>query len=200
MVNTYRKKVDEALQRHRFLSREKKGLDKQLIKGQTLSDELEKASAVMRQAAKLSQEHLAVNLSGIVTKAIQAVINKPYEFKVEFVERRGVTECDLYVTKHGFPFNILGGTGGGLADTCSFALKVAYLLLSDVDNILIIDEIARHINSADQRVAFANVVKTLCEEFNIQLITNTTVDEILAIADRTFLVTQTDEVSHVREI
>lgn len=200
MVNIYRKKIDESVQNYSFLLREENNLTSQIEKSETLRDELDKASAVLRKAAALSQEHLAVHLSGIVTKAINAVVDKPYEFEVKFVERRGVTECDLFVTKGGFEFDILDSTGGGLADTCSFALKVAYLLLSDVDNVLIIDEIARHINSPQQRTAFANVVRTLCDEFDIQLITNTTIEEILAIADRTFLVTQTNEVSHVREI
>ena len=144
-----------------------------------------KVLEIMQASAKLSQDHLAAHLSEIVTQAIQVVIQKPYEFVCEFVERRGSTEADLYLMKDGHRFGILGGTGGGLADVCSFALKVAYLLLSNVDRVLIIDEVARHINSPKQREAFAEVLSRLSKEFGIQLIINSTVPELLAIADNT---------------
>jgi len=101
----------------------------------------EKAHLIMQKAAKISQEHLAAHLSGIVTQAVQAVIQKPYEFVCEFVERRGATEADLYLIKDGQQYDILEGTGGGLADVISFSLKLAYLLLSNVDRVLIIDEV-----------------------------------------------------------
>lgn len=143
----------------------------------------ERARAIMQQAAVLSQEHLASHLSGIVTQAIQAVIQKPYEFVCEFVERRGATEADMYLMKNGERYEILDSTGGGLADVCSFSLKVAYLLLSNMDNVLIIDEVSRHINSAEQRERFAEVLRKLSDEFKIQLIINTTFPQILAVAD-----------------
>lgn len=143
----------------------------------------DKALGIMQAAAKLSQDHLAAHLSGIVTQAIQVVIQKPYTFVCEFVERRGSTEADLYLMKDGHRFGILGGTGGGLADVCSATLKVAYLLLSNTDRVLIIDEIARHINSAKQREAFAGVIAGLSKEFGIQMILNSTVTELLAVAD-----------------
>lgn len=151
----------------------------------SLIEKSAKALEIMQASAKLSQDHLAAHLSEIVTQAIQAVIQKNYEFVCEFVERRGSTEADLYLIRDGHRFGILGGTGGGLSDVCSFALKVAYLLLSNVDRVLIIDEMCRHINSPKQREAFAEVVVRLSKEFDIQLIINSTIPELLAVADNT---------------
>jgi len=147
-------------------------------------EQTEKAHQIIQKAAKMSQDPLAAHLSGIVTQAIQAVIEKPYEFICEFVERRGSTEADLYLIKNGEYFDILGGTGGGLADVCSFALKVAYLLLSNVDRVLIIDEVSRHINSPKQRENFAEVLSHLSKEFDIQLIINSTIPELEKVADK----------------
>jgi DNA repair exonuclease SbcCD ATPase subunit len=152
----------------------------------------------MQKAAGLSQEHIGQHLAGIVTKAIRAVINKPYTFYIEFVERRNSTEADLFVTLDGHRMSVIDSTGGGLADVCSFALKVAYLLLSTEDRVLVLDEPARHLNSQQQREAFAEVVKTLCEEFNIQAIITTTVPELIDIADQIIEVTQQDGVSTCR--
>lgn len=159
-------------------------LEKELEAAYSVIEQTEKAHQIIQKAAKMSQDPLAAHLSGIVTQAIQAVIEKPYEFVCEFVERRGSTEADLYLIKNGEYFDILGGTGGGLADVCSFALKVAYLLLSNVDRVLIIDEVSRHINSARQRENFAEVLAHLSKEFDIQMIINSTIPELEKVADK----------------
>ncbi len=144
---------------------------------------MDRAHAIMKESARMSQDHIASHLSSIVTQAVVAVIQKPYEFVCEFVERRGTSEADLYLVKDGMKYDILESTGGGLADVCSFALKVAYLLLSNVDRVLIIDEVSRHINSPEQRTAFVDVLFKLSEEFGIQMIINSTIPEIVERAD-----------------
>lgn len=160
---------------------------------------INKAHQIMQKSAKMSQDHLAVHLSSIVTQAIQPVVNKPYEFVCEFVERRGSTEADLYLTKNGEVFDILSGTGGGLADVCSFSLKVAYLLLSNVNRVLIIDEVSRHINSPQQRTRFAAVLKKLSEEFEIQMIINSTIPELTSIADKLITLDYVNEETVIME-
>lgn len=191
-----------------FINRKKTELSLQRVaegeilqKWQAAHDDLQAAEAaqlIMQKAAALSQQHLAAHLSRIVTQAVQAVIEKPYEFVCEFVERRGSTEADLYLVKDGERFDILAGTGGGLADVCSFSLKVAYLLLSNVGRVLIIDEVSRHINSPEQRRRFAEVLVRLSAEFNIQVIVNTTIPELVNAADRTFTLSQKDGATVVK--
>lgn len=143
----------------------------------------EKAHKIMQAAAKISQKHLAEHLSVIATQAIRAVIHQPFDFVCEFVERRGSTEADLYLTKDGHRFEILSSLGGGLADVISLALKVAYLLLSNVDKVLIIDEPARHINDINQRKRFVEVLAHLSSQFDIQFILVSTLPELLDVAD-----------------
>jgi len=160
-------------------------------------EDTEKARAIMQKAAKMSQDNLAAHLSIIVTEAIQAVIGKPYVFVCEFVERRGTTEADLYLVKDFERFDILEGTGGGLADVVSFSLKVAYLLLSNKDKVLIIDEVSRHVNSPAQREAFAEVLTRLSKEFDIQMIINSTITEMIQETDRLFTLTQSKGITKV---
>jgi len=182
------------------LNKNFEGAEEALAENSLLAYNTDRAHLIMQKAAKLSQDHLAAHLSSIVTQAIQAVIRKPYEFVCEFVERRGSTEADLYLLRGGDRFEILGGTGGGLADVISFSLKVAYLLLSNVDKVLIIDEVSRHINSPEQRERFAEVLKRLSSEFEIQLILNTTIPEILAVADSVIELQQVGDVSKIKKI
>ena len=145
---------------------------------------------VFQKAAKISQEALAKHLSTIVTKAIRAVVQKPYEFVCEFVERRGATEADLYLMKEGDRYELLKGTGGGIADVCSVALKVAYLLLSSNSRVLVMDEISRHINAPEQRARFAEVIKSFSTQFGIQFILITAVSELLEVSDEVIEIAQ----------
>jgi len=196
-LNEIRAAVQEKSNRRQFLVSEVQKTEEDLKTLKTQYEQLSKAQEVFKKAAQRSQESIMVHLSGIVTKAIQTVIGKPYKFHVEFVERRGVTEADLYVTLNGNRLDILESAGGGLADVCSFALKVAYLILSGKERVLVIDEVARHLNSSQQREAFARTVKELSKEFGIQLILNTTVPEFVDIGDQVFHVTQKNGVSNV---
>jgi len=189
--------INENLTTLRNLDKSILSLESQIEDTVELTAAAEEALIIMQTAAKMSQEHLAAHLSGIVTKAIQAVIEKPYEFVCEFIERRGSTEADLYLMKEGKQFGILDGTGGGLADVCSFALKVAYLLLSNVDRVLIIDEVSRHINSPEQRRNFAQVLATLSKELGIQMIINSTIPELHEVADKIITLEQVNEVTRI---
>lgn len=199
MLTSLNNQIRKAYNRYEFLFEEAETLGTEVAKLTEEQEILEKSIAVMRKAAKMSQEHIAVHLAGIVTKAIRTSISKPYKFHIEFVERRKVTEADIYVTLNGNRADILESTGGGMADICSFALKVAYLLLSNANRVLIIDEIARHVNSPEQRRAFASVVQALSKEFDIQVIITTTLSEFLDIADNLITVTQDPEgISHAR--
>ncbi len=182
-------KIDQIVSEHGVFVNEAEAAAEEKVSTEKEIAVLEKAVIVMQKAAALSQQHLAEHLSTIVTQAVQSVIQKPYEFVCEFVERRGSTEADLYLTKGGYRYEILGSTGGGLGDVVSFALKIAYILLSNVDRVLIIDEMIRHLNSPEQRKNFAAVAKRLCEEFGFQLIVNTTIPELIEVADKVFSLT-----------
>lgn len=173
-------------------------LEKKIELEETKKQTAEKVHEIMLKAAALSQEYLAKHLSDIITQAIQTVVCKPYEFVCEFVERRGATEADLYLMKDGYRYEILESTGGGLADVCSFAAKVAYLLLSNNDRVLIIDEVSRHINSSIQRENFAKTLARLSKELEIQMIINTTIPELHEVADRIFDLSYVNEETKVQ--
>lgn len=171
--------------------------EQSIVDAQEEAEAAEEAKEIMQKAAKMSQDHLAYHLSSIVTQAVQAVVEKPYEFVCEFVERRGTSEADLYLMKDGKKYDILDGTGGGIADVCSFSLKIAYLMLSNNDKVLIIDEVSRHINSPRQRENFADVMRKLSDEFQVQMIINSTVPEYEIVADKVFRLSQVNNETKV---
>ena len=153
--------------------------------------------AIARKAAGLVQDSLAEKFSGIVSRALATVFDEPMKFVIEFVERRNVSECDLWIEQNGERYDILRSTGGGVADVCSVCLQMAFVLLSDVDRVLIVDEIARHVDSEAQD-RFAAVLSELCKELGFTILTVTHAPAFQEVADRVFHVSKKDGKSTVR--
>ncbi len=157
----------------------------------------EKARAIIQKAAAITQNYLAQHLSGIVTKALASVFDDPYECKVEFVERRNSTECDIILVKDGFEYSPLGSCGYGVADIVSFTLRIAYLLLGSKRRTLCFDEPMRHL-SEDRQPFAADLIRKLSKEFNIQMIIVTHEDELLQAATKIFNVRKINKIAQVK--
>ena len=156
---------------------------------------IQEAREIFQKAAIMTQNHLAVHLSTIVTNAVRTVFyDKDVSFKVEFVERRNVTECDMWFEENGHKFSLLESRGFGMTDIASFALRVAYILLHESDNVLIIDEPFRNL-SEDRHEVTSQMIKTLSEELKIQFIISTHVTSLKEYADKSFYVTQKNNIS-----
>lgn len=198
-LTNYRETINKSLNRASNLDIDLRRLNEEIEELQKDESEINEMLAVSRKAAKAVQDHLCIKLSTIVTKAIKAVLQKDLEFTIEFVERRGVSEADLYIKdSEGHEYDILDARGGGLADVCSLSLQLAFILMSDVDRYLIVDELARHL-SVDKQERFAEILKHLCQEFDFTVIAVTHANAFKDVADRVFKVTIDDkERSHVR--
>lgn len=153
---------------------------------------------IARKAAKLVQDRLATRLSGIVTKALSTVFEEPIEFIASFVERRGVSECDLYLRIGEHDYDILNGQGGGIADVCSMCLQMAFIMMSNVSKTLIIDEPARHMDLVAQE-RFIVVLQELCRELNFTIIMVTHSQAFTEGADKVFKVIKKGGISKVYE-
>lgn len=197
MLKNYRKLLDERkteLKIHK--QTEQEGIRK-LSKLENEYDILQKSREVFQKAATLTQNHLATHLSTIVTKALQTVFyEKDVHFKVEFVERRNVSECDMWIEENGHRYSLLESRGFGMTDIVSFALRVAYILLHHSDNVLIIDEPCRNL-SRDKHEGTSEMIKELSKELEIQFIICTHSEDMIAYADRAFYVKQNAGVSNI---
>lgn len=156
----------------------------------------EELKEIARKAAKLVQDHLATKLSGIVTKALSTVFEEPIEFVAQFVERRGVSECDLFLRIGDYDYDILNGMGGGIADVCSMCLQMAFIMMSQVNRVLVIDEPARHMDSVAQE-RFIAVLQELCQELNFTIIMVTHSQAFVEGSDKVFKVIKKGGISRV---
>ncbi len=191
-----RKRINEALTNRRQLMSDLSDSTESLDQTEVLIKENLEQREIARKAAGLVQDNLAAKLSGIVTKAISTVFEEPIEFVVQFVERRGVSECDLSLKIGEDYYDILNEQGGGVADVCSMCLQMAFIMMSQVNRVLVIDEPARHMDVVAQE-RFIAVLKQLCQELKFTIIMVTHSQAFSDIADKVFTVTKKGGVSYV---
>jgi len=197
MLTNWRKSIDSSKAELKIHKKSEKGFRAQLADLEKAQDTLQQAREIFQKSAILTQNHLADHLSCIVTKAIRAVFyEKDVYFKVEFVERRNTTECDMWIQEGEFKYSLLESRGFGMTDIVSFALRVAYILLHTSDNVLIIDEPFRNLSKDKHEVA-SQMIKEISKELDMQFIISTHVDLLERYADKVFRVSQTDGVSKI---
>lgn len=157
-------------------------------------DHLE-ARALFQRASEITQEKLAIHLSDLVSLALKTVFKNPYKFKVEFVSKRGGTECNLFYTDDkGNEYSPLNSCGYGAADVASLALRVAYHSLGDTRPVLVFDEPLRHL-STDLMGKASELIESLSKELGLQFIIITHSEELANSANKTFTVTQKKGIS-----
>ena len=191
-----RQRINETLSNRRQLMSDLSASTESLGQTEALIKENLEQREIARKAAGLVQDNLAAKLSGIVTKAISTVFEEPIEFVVQFVERRGVSECDLSLKIGEDYYDILNEQGGGVADVCSMCLQMAFIMMSQVNRVLVIDEPARHMDVVAQE-RFIAVLKQLCQELKFTIIMVTHSQAFSDNADKVFTVIKKGGVSYV---
>lgn len=160
------------------------------------TDHLE-ARALFQRASEITQEKLAIHLSDLVSLALKTVFKNPYKFKVEFVSKRGGTECNLFYTDDkGNEYSPLNSCGYGAADVASLALRVAYHSLGDTRPVLVFDEPLRHL-STDLMGKASELIESLSKELGLQFIIVTHSEELANSANKTFTVNQIKGISKI---
>ncbi len=199
MLTSWSKKLDHLKSKQIFKQEQLAELEPALIAETELVENLQVARALIQQAAVLTQESLSSHVGALVTLALRAVFTDPYEFKVEFGDKRGATECELLFTKDGNDFKPLESCGYGPSDVASFALRIAYWGLGHTRPVLVWDEPFRQLDRKRQSLA-AEMVKTLSKELGLQLILITHSEELAECADRVFRVSIEDGISNIEQI
>jgi DNA repair exonuclease SbcCD ATPase subunit len=160
----------------------------------------EKALEIVREVGLKTQQQLQYHISDITSLALEAIFDNPYALVVEFVQRRGKTECDLYFERDGEKVDPLLASGGGTVDVAAFALRIASwsMMRPRTRNVMILDEPLRFVSAKYQEKASA-MIKEISEKLGIQFIIVTHNEVLASYADKTFEVTIKKGVSHVRQ-
>lgn len=118
--------------------------------------------------------------SEIGTTCIQAVFGEGYSYEMRGKISRGTLAIEHVVLDGGGnALNPLQATGGGLVDVLAFALRLASLILSGSEQLLILDEPFRFL-SRDKLPIIKEAVSVLSEQYGIQIIMVTHLQELVS--------------------
>ena len=162
---------------------------------------LEKAHEILKQVGLETQQQLVYHISDVTSVALSSVFDEPYSVKLDFVERRGKTECDIIFEKNGFPYDPLNSAGGGVADLASFALRIASwsMKVPNTRPIIVLDEPFKHLDKTMHPRA-SEMIKMLSDKLGIQFIIITHEQSMGVYADKVFEVKQRKSVSTIKQI
>lgn len=157
------------------------------------------AQEIIQSVAKITQEELQYHISDLVSLALQSVFDDPYKLDVDFVVKRGRTECELWFERRGEKVHPLTASGGGAVDVASFALRVALWALPHPHKrpVLILDEPFRFLSS-DLQARAGEMLKEISEKLNLQIIMVSHVPDLIESADKVFEVRMREGRSLIR--
>jgi DNA repair exonuclease SbcCD ATPase subunit len=149
---------------------------------------LEQAQVFLQKIAQDTQSQLKFQIEDIVNLALETCFPNEYKFQLQFNIARGKTDAELVFVsqKTGRPIDPMNASGGGVVDITSFALRIAsYVLEQGTDNVIILDEPMKFV-SKDLQVRVGDILKTLSEKLNLQILMVTHINEMIDIADKVF--------------
>jgi DNA repair ATPase RecN len=126
------------------------------------------------------RKELEIHLSGIVTNALNLVFPDKYRFNIEHVFKYNKTAIDMYLTdSDGNRLDdVLESVGGGVADVCSIALRLACIHLAGLPKVIVLDEPFRAV-SKDKHCLIAQMLKEFSKQLQVQWIIITHEMELL---------------------
>ena len=147
----------------------------------------EQAREVVREVGIKTQQQLQFHISDIASLALEAVFDNPYELKVEFVQRRNKTECDLLFVRDNNWFDPISASGVGAIDIAAFALRIASWSMQrpHTRNTIIMDEPFKHL-SVDLQDKASAMIKEVSQKLKLQFIIITHDPTLSSYADKVF--------------
>lgn len=166
-----------------------------------------KAQAIIQLVAKQTQEQLEYSLSEIVSLAMGIVFDDPYEMKLNFIPKKGKTECEIKFKRNGESFDPMFSAGGGTGNVAANSLRPAILTVSQprARNLLILDEPFPGLKGKEANTKALQMLKTISKELNdmqIIMISDERTDRetIIENADKVFETKLINGVTEVKEV
>lgn len=158
---------------------------------------IEEAILVIQDTAKDSQKKIKLQLSSLVTQALQTIY--PEEnciFDLKFVPERGQTSVYPVLFVDGNELDPLANSGG-MGEVISFALRIALIAIGKKDKLLILDEPFTGVSEVRLPLVHEFIHK-MGEDFDMQFIITTHLPGLTSNADKSFYVSKESGCSVVR--
>lgn len=125
----------------------------------------------VQHIAKDCQQRVHERIAAVVSKCLSAVFDDPYEFRIQFVQKRGKTDAVLVFYRDGLEIDPLEAAGGGPVDIAVVALRLACVLCArpKLRRLMVLDEPFKHLAS-DLHPLAAKMLMELSKETKTQII------------------------------
>lgn len=175
----YREITNKGLLQLSLASRVCRDEKQALVDTRRILEDTRGANDLARGVARDIQARVCGCVAGVVSRCLEAVFDEPYNFKMDFVEKRGRTEVALTFERDGQIVDPMSASGGGVVDVASFALRLAAILLSGpkTRRILVLDEPFKFLSRA-YRSKIRQLLSDLASEMSVQIIMVTHIDEL----------------------
>lgn len=135
---------------------------------------IEESQSILQGIAKTIQQSAHKQISAVVQECLKSVMQEDaYDFRIDFVEKRGKTEAELIFSRNGADFHDpLNEIPGGVIDLAAFALRVACLMLSrpQLRKILVLDEGFKWLNGEVYQSRVQGMLEELSRRLGIQFV------------------------------
>lgn len=185
-IQAYRQKIEQQKGRMCQVHDDLKQTEKDIEDARLYSVYCEEAQTIVQNVAQLTQQELEYHVSELVSLALAAVFDEPYELSVEFTQRRGRTEADLWFVRDGKKIDPLGASGGGAVDVASFGLMVALWSLAPVKTrpVLFMDEPLKWLKGGQLPERGASMIKEISEKLGLQVVMISHIPDQIEGSDR----------------
>jgi DNA repair exonuclease SbcCD ATPase subunit len=130
---------------------------------------LKKCRVILQATALKIQKEVKQYIDNIVSMALLAVFENPYQFEAIFESKNNEVECRMIFKRDGNERDPLESTGGGAVDVAATALRAAIQQMSNTRPILILDEPFKFV-SPDRIAYVVGMLQSMCVKLGIQII------------------------------
>ena len=178
-MKTIQNKMREAVLAHRVATREN---ETAILEADRIKTEVGyhgEARRVIQAVAQSIQQVVHSRIASVVSRCLSSVFDEPYEFRINFVQKRGRTEAELVFIRNGVEADPMTASGGGVIDVASFALRLACLMLTRPTprRVIVLDEPFKFL-SEEYRGRVREMLLELSELMGIQFIMVTHLREL----------------------
>jgi hypothetical protein len=150
----------------------------------------EQAQVIIQTVARQTQKQLEYRVAELVSLAQAAVFDDPWSLKLDFVLRRGKTECDLKWSKsEDHEVDDLSYSGaGGQVDVAALGLQFAAWSLQRPKTrpVMFLDEPCKFTKGGDLPERVSLMIKQISDGLGLQIIMVSHISEQIEGADRVF--------------
>ena len=159
----------------------------------------EQAQQIIQNVAQITQEQLEYHVGELVTLAMSSVFENPYELKIEFVQRRGRTEADIWFVDGKNKISPFDCAEGGAVDVAAFALNVSLWSLRRprFRNVLVLDEPLKFLKGEDLPEKGAQMMHEIASNTGLQIIAVSHILDQIEGADNRIRIEKQGKESHV---